>query len=260
MSLVAQGRDELGGGVNRNYKRRNFFQILLDDIALFTRLENVQKAGLTCTSAMYYKILVDDFADEMRRKNNNLLKIGTLGKSEEWEKKVWKRIFYQGLDTKIQAFNFKIVHGALPTLEVMSKYSLRFHNSWCPYCRFILGCCEVENEEHIFLTCHIAKAVWHVVNDKLKNNGMEVIKLTTQNIFYKADMRMPHAFFVSEVMWALWRNRCTNLYEDETNGKVVVLKYLKSRLILNSKIDKKLLAVKAYRNRWLGVNEVISLY
>ena len=142
----------------------------------------------------------------------------------------------------------------------MAKYSLRFHNSWCPYCRFCLGTQEVENEEHIFLTCHVAKVVWHVVNDKLKNNGMEVIELNIQNLMYKGDMRMPHAFFVSEVMWSLWTNRCKNVYESETNGAVVVLKILKSRLTLNSKIDKIIRSAKAYRKMWVGVNEVINLY
>ena len=96
--------------------------------------------------------------------------------------------FYRGLDTKLQSFNYKLVHKALPTLEVMSRHSNRFHTSWCPFCREELEIFDVENEEHIFLNCYIARAVWHLVNGRLRNNGLDVIAISKENLFYKSDM------------------------------------------------------------------------
>ena len=110
------------------------------------------------------------------------------------------------------------MHGALPTLK-----SMYGSNSWCTFCRSFLGIYEVEDEEHIFLKCYIARAVWFRINDKLKNNSLMEIEISKENLFYKVNMRLPHAFFVSEVMWALWRNRCTNLYENESNSYKTVL-------------------------------------
>ena len=188
---------------------------MLEDIIVFTRLEELQKIGCESISSIYYKVLVEDFATTMRRKNYNLIQIGSLGKSEEWEQKVWRKVFYQGLDTRVQAFHFKLVHGALPTLEVMAKYSNSFHNSSCHFCKEVFTRNVLENQEHIFITCCIARTVWHVINDRLRNNGLETIVIEKENLFYKADMSTPHAFFISEVMWALWKNRCKNLYENE---------------------------------------------
>ena len=256
---TGQGRCELGGILRDKGNSNSLIRYIFEDVALFTKLENSGKAGMECTASMYYKILVSDFSEEVRRKNRNFLKVESLNKSREWEQKVWKKVFYKGLDTKIQAFNYKLVHEALPTLEKMSKHCIKYPTSWCNFCKDILGVYSVENEEHIFLTCYIARAVWHVINDRLQNNGLEAIEIVKENIIYKPELRTPHYFFVSEVTWALWINRCTNLYQNQSNTQATVLSILRYHLTLNSKIDKKLLAVKAYRDRWLGLNTVATI-
>lgn len=256
--LVDQQRSQLGGALNLRGNKKSFFQHFLDDVALFTKLEASDQANLECTGKMYYKVLTEDFAVEIRRKNRNLVHFDTLSKSEDWEQRVWKRVFHRGLDTKVQAFNYKLAHKALPTLEVMSLHSNRYHTGFCPFCREKFGVLEVENEEHIFVKCYIARAVWFNINYKLLNNGLDMVDDSAENLFYKADMSRVQGFFVSEVLWSLWINRCTNLYEGERNDHVVVLKILKERLLLNSKIDSNLLSIKIYRNRWLGVNQVAN--
>ena len=91
--MLDQQRSEFGV-CNYRGNRKSVFQHILDDIALFTKLETEEKAGEECTGRMYYKILVEDFAGEIRRKNRNLLHIDVLGKNVDWEKGVWKHVFF----------------------------------------------------------------------------------------------------------------------------------------------------------------------
>ena len=70
-------------------------------------------------------------------------------------------------------------------------------------------------------------------------------------------MGKPQTHLVSEVNWALWKNRCSNVYEESLNGQVGVLKFLYYRLRLISKVDRVLLSIRVYNNRWLGLNQAI---
>jgi hypothetical protein len=151
-----------------------------------------------------------------------------------------------------------MVHGALPTMEVMGGKTLRFPNKFCQYCRNVLNINRIENDDHIFLECHIAKAAWHCINDRLRAAFLDTIMVNKSNIFYKIGMGKPQVHFISEINWALWRNRCSNVYEESLNGHRTVLALASHRLKLISKIDRVLLCIKVYNKRWLGINEAID--
>ena len=67
----------------------------------------------------------------------------------------------------------------------------------------------------------------------------------------------PQTHLISEANWALWKNRCSNVYEESLNGQVGVLKFLYYRLRLISKVDRFLLSIRVYYKRWLGLNQAI---
>ena len=77
-------------------------------------------------------------------------------------------------------------------------------------------------------------------------------------LFFIKKRWVNHSHLISEVNWALWRNRCSNVYDDTLNSHVSVLKILFNRLKSISKVDKVILSIRAYNNRWLGLNQVIE--
>jgi hypothetical protein len=194
--------------------------------------------------------MLDYSADLVRQENR--------GFSEENEKILWKNVFLNSLCIKIQAFNLKVVHKALPTMEVIGGTSWKFPNKWCCYCKNILNINIVETDDHILLECKIAKSVWYCINERLRAAYLKTIVVTKQNIFYKIGLGKPQIHLISEVNWALWRNRCSNVYEGTLNSHTEVLKKLFYRLKLISKVDRVLLSVRVYNKRWLGINQAID--
>ena len=126
----------------------------------------------------------------------------------------------------------------------------------CVYCSFF-NVNIVETDIHIFLECRIARTVWHMINERLRAAQLDTIVVNKFNIFYKMGMGKPQTHLVSEVNWALWKNRCSNVYEESLNGQVGVLKFLYYRLRLISKVDRVLLSIRVYNKRWLGLNQAI---
>ena len=116
----------------------------------------------------------------------------------------------------------------------------------------------IETDVHIFLECTISRAVWHCINQRLRQAHLDVIEVNESIILYKKEMGKPQSHLISEVNWALWRNRCSNVYDDTLNSHVSVLKILFNRLKSISKVDKVILSIRAYNNRWLGLNQVIE--
>ena len=95
-------------------------------------------------------------------------------------------------------------------------------------------------------------------NQRLSQAHLDVIVVNEATIFYKQGIGKPQSHLISEVNWALWKNRCSNVYDDTLNSHVSVLKFLFHRLKVISKVDKVILSIRAYNNRWLGLNQVIA--
>ena len=174
----------------------------------------------------------------------------------EEEGKIWKNVFLSSLCPKIQALNLKIVHEALPTMEIIGgKNDSKYPNKFCAYCRFKFNSRLVENIEHILIDCSIARSVWHAVNDKLRLSFLQEISVEKKVICYKIGMAKPQSHLISEINWCLWNNRCSNVHDGTFNSHVAVLSQLSFRLNLLSKVDKVLLSVKKYNERWMGLNQ-----
>lgn len=244
--------------IDRGDMRKNFFSCFLEDIGWYTNYENKYPEVESWSQKEYYEKIVAYSADFIREQNRDLVKIDVLRLSCENERKIWKNVYLNSLSTKIQSFNLKLVHGALPTLQVIGGKSRDFPNKWCVYCRNVLNINVIESDTHILLECVVAKNVWYCINDRLRSAFLTNITVNKSSMFYKIGLGNPQSHLVSEVNWALWVNRCSNVYEGNLNSHRCVLKTLFYRLKLDSKVDKVLLSVKVYNKRWLGLNEAIE--
>ena len=86
----------------------------------------------------------------------------------------------------------------------------------------------------------------------------KTIEVIEANIIYKINMVSPQSHLISEVNWALWKNRCSNVYDKTFVSHIGVVKSLFYRLQSISQVDKVILSIRAYTNRWLGLNQVIQ--
>ena len=240
--------------IDRGNMRKNYFQFFLEDVAWYTRMENMYNDVDVWSQKEYYRKISDYSADVIREGNANFVKIEILKLSRKDEKLLWYNVFLNSLCTKIQSFNLKLVHGSLPTMEVIGG-NFRFPNKWCSYCKEILNINIVETDVHILLECRIAKTVWNIINERLRAAFLDIIVVNKLSIFYKIGLGKPQIHLISEVNWALWKNRCSNVYEETFNSYSTVLNSLTYRLNLISKIDKVLLSIRVYNTRWLGINQ-----
>ena len=258
-NMAKTGQQCYGGEsriLDRQNVRKTYFQCFLEDVAWFTKMESIYDGIETWSQKEYYKKINEYSADIIREGNCDIVKIYRLNLSREKEKVLWSKVFLSSLCTKIQSFNLKLVHGALPTMEIIGETSVRFPNKWCYYCREVLNINIIETDIHILLECRIARTVWQCVNERLRAAFLDTIIVNKPNIFYKVEIGKPQTHLISEVNWALWKNRCSNIYEETLNSHNSVLKFLYYRLNLISKVDKVLLSIRVYNKRWLGLNQV----
>ena len=243
--------------IDRRNARKLFFQFILEDIEKITKIESAEEDVFFWSSNKLYKKLVGDSADFICTKNWGFIKATSLGFSDETLGKIWRNVFMRSLAPKVQSFNFKVVHGILPTMQVMAG-SQRFRTPWCMYCRHALGIFRVESDFHIFVECHIARVVWQCINDKLVAASLQAIEINRDTIFHKIGLNSGQVHFVSEVTYALWGARCKQVYEEVEQSHTAVLKKIRYILDLNSKIDAELFNARTYKNRWLGLNQAIE--
>lgn len=250
------------GGTKKLFDRGNmrkiYFQFFLEDIAWYTNFESKYNNVKQWSPNEYYKASLFFYSQKIREKEKGILKMERLHLSEEGEEGIWKNVFLKSLCTKIQAFNFKLVHEGLPTLEVIGGKTIEYPDKFCRFCKHFLNINVKETILHIFLECRLATVIWHFINDRLKNAYLDVIELNEANIIYKIGMSKPKSYLISEINWALWKNRCKNVYEGEFISYVGVLKILLNRIETMSKVDKVILSIKVYNKRWMGLNQVIE--
>ena len=260
-TLVRTGQLCYGGNrklIDRQNMRKTYFQFFLEDVAWFTRMEGKYPGLDNFSTKDYYKLIVDFSAEFIRETHRGLVKIEELNLPRDEEKTVWKNVFLNSLGTREQSFNLKVVHGALPTLDVIGGNSVDLQSKFCYYCKHKLGIDIIENSEHVLLQCVIAKSVWHCINERLKAAFLDTLVVNKDTVFYKIGVAKPQSHLISEVSWFLWKNRCINLYDKELNSHISVLKKLFHHLKMLSSVDKSILTVKGYNARWLGLNQAID--
>ena len=260
-NMVHTGQICYGGRVkmiDRHNVRKNYFQYFLQDIVWYSGMEHKYLYIDNYSAKEYYIKLVEMSEEWVRREQRGFLKIDFLNLGRNDEKKLWSNVFLSSLATKIQAFNLRVVHDVLPTLEVIGGKSDKFRHKYCMYCLKVLNKEITEDTEHILINCTVAKSTWFVINDKLRQSHLDTINVNKNVIFYKLGVAKPQNHLISNVNWALWVNRCSNVYEDNINNHIAVTKKVIYSLKKNSRLDKTLLSVKIYNLTWIGLNQAIE--
>ena len=260
-NMVHTGQICYGGRVkmiDRHNVRKNYFQYFLQDIVWYSGMEHKYLYIDNYSAKEYYIKLVEMSEEWVRREQRGFLKIDFLNLGRNDEKKLWSNVFLSSLATKIQAFNLRVVHDVLATLEVIGGKSDKFRHKYCMYCLKVLNKEITEDTEHILINCTVAKSTWFVINDKLRQSHLDTINVNKNVIFYKLGVAKPQNHLISNVNWALWVNRCSNVYEDNINNHIAVTKKVIYTLKKNSRLDKTLLSVKIYNLTWIGLNQAIE--
>ena len=186
-----------------------------------------------------------------------MIRLVFLGKifSDTQNKQAWGNILVKGLDTKVQAFNFKMVNNLLPIYSMIGG-----NEKHCRYCRKKYGTNNEETLDHLFIDCGVASMVWGKINMKLRRQGMVGIDTERGTIIYKLGLSKDIALLVSEVNWALWKNRNNNSREVASLGGALVVRCMfVKRIEKLMRIDRVLLSGAKFRGRWGVVEEIMRL-
>ena len=209
--------------------------------------------AITCRNKPNFKIFIKDFF------------------SQNEEAAIWQNILLPLLDPKIQSFSYQLAHNLLPTPYIRWRWYRNYlgstHQPWCNYCKYIDEDFSLYNARprHIFINCPIAKNTWDHINTKLSLGDFEQFAISDELIYFRLGLSQTRAFFVSEVLWSLWKtsnhnynklseNNHTN-FQDHVSTVIVLVKRLK----LLSKIDKEIIRSSTkYKKKWESLNAMIS--
>ena len=231
-----------------------------------------------------YKFLNMKYSISQRTQKLNPLSKTGLSSSDQ--SKIWeKKIFCKNLDPKIQANNFRLIHGMHPSKAVMylSREEKKKHkenrrlikmgcydvvdnsppnpNARCDFCFRKYNITETELVEHIFKDCLVAHNVWLHINMALRNASIPEIPF--QNEFYpklsfRLDLTFAQNFIVSETLFMLWKNRNEEYYQRKGGNYIEVLSKIKAKLCIMSQIDRRHYGEKRYNSTWKKLNRVIN--
>ena len=252
-----------GGGIlARRNNKDHHLKYYIEDVKTLWEYEQKNYDISRWDSIFYFKKMVADRAEGeqniMKREiSTNRIHFFRQYFSEREEKKIWKEVFHKGLDPKVKAFNFKLVHNLLPIFDRIGG-----DNKNCRFCIVKEGRNVRENVEHAFIECKVAKGVWDNFNIALRSQGVRVIDCDRETIIYKLGLDEWQSLLVSEVNWALWKNRNNNIKNNVGNnygGVSVVIKMVIARIGKLTKVDRVLMTSAKYRLRW-GVIEGILQY
>ena len=118
--------------------------------------------------------------------------------------------------------------------------------------------------EHIFIHCPVAKHVWDFVNHNLHAEGIQRFEVSDLLIFFRHSLNKFEAYFVTELLWALWRVNNHNNYEisgDQTYlfwSHENALHLLKDRISFVSKIDRDLYADRVFLRKWKKIKDLFG--
>ena len=176
-------------------------------------------------------------------------------------KSLARQFYLPCLDTKIQSFNILTVWNVLPTNSRMHEQNLALgRDENCSYCRRGGNGEFSENFSHIFRKCEIAVTVWNRINTALTLAGEETVSLDWKDLTFKWHMSHSRVLLISEVMFALWKNRNANTYQDVSQNAFAVLPEIKYKLNLLSAIDRKNpnITNQFYNIFWGGLNKLLT--
>lgn len=249
-----------------------FFQEMFLYLKKFVTL-NMTKDLETVSSSNYYKYLQEN-------KKNTKCSFGHNDFSDATKEEIWKNIFLQALDNKVLSFNYKLVYGGVNSLA--KTYSgqplIQYRPAWCKFCyKFLNIWYQVEDSDHIFFNCVVARNVWKYIKNKMETtpqfpvyghtrvsrDGVNFTYVVDQSkILYKANISKIEAFFLSEVIHQIWKNRCKNNFNKENVHNldhVSVIANLKGKLKTISRIDRNYLKPSKYNARWSFLNTLIDI-
>lgn len=171
------------------------------------------------------------------------------------ENNIWKSAFTKALDTKIRAFNYKMINDLLPLYGKIGG-----NKKYCRYCKNKYDFEILETMEHLFIECVVAVRVWGEINRRYHGIGTGGIDLDRDSVIYKIGLRGEKVILVSEVNWALWKNRNNNSREQGVNlaGSIAVRGMYVARIGKLMKVDRSILSGVKFIERWGIMGEFID--
>ena len=222
-----------------NYNQRHYLEDLMERRTLHLREGSVNKAFI---SRYCYPLHMED--------------------------SLWRNLLLNLLDPKVKAFAYKLAHNCLPTKFDIWRKMRHFANSqgdpWCQCCRMALLTNFECTAKHIFMNCIIARNTWKNVNELFRTAGKPEYDISEKMIFFRFGLNRNHSYFVTEILWALWRVNNYNNYDilENESHKIwdhkKVLEIVNKRIKYTSKIDKEIYVNRGYRKRWDGINRVVG--
>ena len=180
---------------------------------------------------------------------------------------LWENILHKLLEPKLKAFAYKLSHDCLPTKyaiwRIMSHFPDNQRDPFCKFCNLVLLTNIDCNALHIFKHCPVARDTWNIINSRLKNAQKPEYKVTEKFIYFRFGLDKYDSYFVTEILWALWRVNNYNNYEiaDQTNRLWTVnnvLEIAKNRLKYVSNIDKHICSARVYKRKWDRINTLLG--
>jgi exonuclease III len=248
------------------------FDVMYWDIAKALEISDGPDNFIFQTAKGYLQDLMNNSTLSLRASGEIKIYIRKFGLPEKAEAKAWENILLQILDPKIQSFAYLLAHDGLPTAHRIWKHKRKTWNCvvtpWCKYCQYESQpfMFHKADARHIFSTCPIAINTWDFINTKLENAGLPGIEVNDGLIYMRLGLSKSRAFFVSEVLWSLWKIATHNYHNITGNiqGNVGrdythALASFVGRMKLLSKMDKDLIkSKKTYSTRWNTVNEMVN--
>ena len=169
-----------------------------------------------------------------------------------------QQIYLPCLDPKIQSFNFEVLWNILPTnTRMQAQKTNKGRIKLCSYCRYFNERIE-EDWSHIFRYCEVAETVWNRVNLALRKIGDPGISMDWKVLVFKWFLPPQKVLLISEVLFAIWKNRNTNKHQNQHQGPFVVLKKIKYKLNLLSAIDRRSMQHNKYDAFWSDLNKFLG--
>ena len=87
----------------------------------------------------------------------------------------WLIPFKHNTETRLQALQWKILHGIYPTGTLLTKMKLR-DNDICQFCN------SVDTMQHFFYDCPLSRKVWEEIERKIETLCNKYIHLSAKNV------------------------------------------------------------------------------
>ena len=157
---------------------------MIDYLTIKTAINKI-KHKITKTEQIQTTLFKDMSIEVLKRKKiYELLKVDEPCHCEiVWEKKfgirlnelTWSQIFSSSKETKLQEFQWKVVHNIFPTNILLNRMGLK-QSEKCDFCG------ETEFIEHLFYDCQRLGQLWQKVENMIRINSNIDISLNKYNV------------------------------------------------------------------------------